>query len=246
MHSGIADIAQIEDLIGYRFSDRETLLTALTHTSFVKGDGKQAKHNERMEFLGDAVLELCVSEHLYHAHPDMQEGRMTKTRARLVCEQALFQAAEKLGLPAHLRLGHGEEVTGGRQKPSVVSDALEAVIGAVFLDGGMDAARAFVIGRVIRLLEDADVGTNDRDYKTRLQEYVQRDHIGTLRYELTGTAGPEHQKLFSMRVLLSDETIGEGQGESKQRAGQAAAKDALARLAGQGAEESNGGTDLCG
>ncbi|MDO4571792.1 MAG: ribonuclease III [Clostridia bacterium] len=218
------------EAIGYRFSDAALLENALTHSSFVKGDGRNASHNERLEFLGDAVLELCVSEHLYRRHPDMQEGQMTRARARLVCEEALYVAACALGLPACLRLSRGEERSGGRDKPSIVSDALEAVIGAVYLDGGLEAARGVIIRRVLSLLENARVDAMDRDYKTRLQELVQKDHIGTLRYELVDTAGPEHSKTFTMRVLLSEREIGLGEGSTKQSAGQAAAKNALAVL----------------
>ena len=224
------DLSALETILGYTFRDRGLLLTALTHTSFVKGDGRHAQHNERMEFLGDAVLELIVSEHLYTLRTDMQEGQMTRARARLVCEQALFSAACELGLPPFLRLGHGEETTGGRDKPSVVSDALEAVIGGVFLDGGMEAAKGLVLGRIIKLLEEAHVDSRDKDFKTRLQEYIQKDHLGALSYELAGTRGPEHSKVFLMRVLLSGRELGIGEGATKQAAGQAAAYEALKSL----------------
>lgn len=220
----------LETALGYTFQNRKLLQTALTHTSFVKGDRQKQQHNERMEFLGDAVLELCVSDHLYAHNPDMQEGDLTKTRARLVCEQALFQAACRLGVPSELCLGHGEELTGGREKPSVVSDALEAIIGAVYLDGGIECARTLVIDRIIRLLEDASVDATDHDYKTRLQEFVQKDHRGELRYETAAEDGPEHKKTFTIRVLLSGTEIGAGEGPSKLAAGQNAAKRALAYL----------------
>ncbi len=220
----------MEAALGYTFIDRSLLVTALTHTSFVKGDGANATHNERMEFLGDAVLELCVSEYLYHKHGEMNEGSLTKTRARLVCESALFSAACALGVPEALRLGHGEERTGGRRKPSIVSDAMEAIIGAVFLDGGIDAAKSLIISRIIERLESASVDALDRDYKTMLQEYVQHGHIGQLRYVLDTAEGPEHQKRFTMSVLLGESRIGSGAGGSKQSAGQAAAKAALDHL----------------
>ena len=222
--------AAIEQSLGYAFTDRSLLETALTHTSFVKGDGKGAVHNERMEFLGDAVLELIVSEHLYHAYPNLQEGKMTRMRARLVCEDALFSAAKELGLPERLRLSHGEEQSGGRGKPSVVSDAMEAVIGAVFLDGGMEAAKALVMGRVVGLLEAARVDRQDKDYKTRLQEYTQRDHLGQPAYRLLSEDGPEHEKTFTMEAVLGKRTLGTGSGCTKQAAGQAAARNALIAL----------------
>ncbi len=221
--------------LGYSFHDEELLLDALTHTSFVKGDGRHAGsvHNERLEFLGDAVLELVVSERLYRAHPRMQEGDMTKSRARLVCEQSLYRAACALGVPDALRLGHGEEVTGGREKPSIVSDALEALIGAVYVDGGMDAAREFIFSRVIRLLEEACVQTTDKDYKTRLQEHVQKEHNAGPDYVLISETGPEHKKEFTMRVLLNGEVLGQGTGASKQAAGQEAARAAIGKLNAQ-------------
>ena len=155
---------------------------------------------------------------------------MTRHRARLVCEHALFSAATALGIPAHLRLGNGEELTGGRSKPSIVSDALEAIIGAIFLDGGIINAKRVILERVIRLLEEARVDETDKDYKTRLQEHVQKGHIGTLEYECLDETGPEHQKRFTICVRLSGDAIGEGTGLSKQSAGQEAAKAALMHL----------------
>ncbi len=226
----IKEPAALSETLGYTFSNAALLQNALTHTSFVKGDGRHAPHNERLEFLGDAVLELCVSEYLYTRHPEMQEGQMTRARARLVCEDALFSAAVALELPAFLRLGNGEELTGGREKPSIVSDALEALIGAIYLDGGLEAARGVILGRILTFLENAHVDAADKDFKTRLQELVQKDHIGSLRYELVDATGPEHNKLFTMRVLLSEKEIGTGAGSTKQSAGQEAAKNALGVL----------------
>ena len=223
-------LTPLEETLEYTFSDRSLLETALTHTSFVKGDGKRQTHNERLEFLGDAVLELCVSEHLYLQQPQLQEGAMTRHRARLVCEHALYSAALALGIPAYLCLGNGEELTGGRNKPSIVSDALEAVVGAIYLDGGLSHARRVILEHVIRLLEESRVDETDKDYKTRLQEHVQKRHIGTLEYECMSESGPEHQKRFTICVRLSGDTIGEGTGLNKQSAGQEAAKAALIRL----------------
>lgn len=232
----------LQQAIGYSFREPKLLMTALTHSSFVKGDGANADHNERLEFLGDAVLELSVSERLYQEYPEMDEGAMTRLRARLVCESALFLAAQPIGLAACLRLGHGEERSGGRDKPSVVSDALEALIGAIYLDGGQQAARAFVEAHVVERLELSSVASQDKDYKTRLQEHVQKQHLGRLRYELVGADGPEHHKAFTMRVLLNDQEIGSGEGGTKQRAGQQAAQRALQQML---APQDGGGTAPC-
>lgn len=223
-------LAELQSLIDYHFADIRLLITALTHSSYVKGDGANAVHNERLEFLGDAVLELCVSERLYRDNPQMDEGAMTRLRARLVCESALFAAARHIGLSAYLRLSHGEERSGGRQKPSVVSDALEALIGAIYLDSGLDSARRFVSEHVVAHLQSAAVAAQDKDFKTALQEYVQKRHLGKLSYELLGTEGPEHNKAFTMCVILDGNQIGVGIGSTKQSAGQEAAHKGLARL----------------
>lgn len=220
----------IEQAIGYAFHNRSLLETALTHTSFVKGDGRSSEYNERLEFLGDAVLEVIVSEYLYLKHPDMREGSLSRMRAHLVCESALHLAACELGIPQWLRLGHGMEITGGRENPSIVSDAMEAVIGATFLDGGIENAKKLITERVLPVLERTRLDNDKRDYKTRLQEYVQKRHIGTLTYELTGTEGPEHDKVFFLRVLLDGREIGSGSGKTKQQGGQEAAKIALRLL----------------
>ena len=219
-----------EEKLCHRFGDRRLLETALTHSSYAnESRAAGCESNERLEFLGDAVLELCVSERLYAAAPALDEGTMTRRRARLVCEGALFLAAQRIGIAQALRLGHGEERSGGRDKPSVVSDALEALIGAIYLDGGLDSARAFVDAHIMCVLMQ-QAGGEDRDFKTRLQEYVQKRHIGRLRYELVGATGPDHNRAFTMRVLLSEREIGRGRGSTKQGAGQQAAERALRAL----------------
>lgn len=224
------EIAALEKRLGYAFSDRTLLETALTHTSFVKGDGRAAIHNERLEFLGDAVLELSVSAYLYAHYPKLDEGHMTRARAATVCEAALCEAATRLGIPEALRLGHGEEHTGGRTKPSILSDAYEAVVGAIFLDGGMDAARDFVLRSQETVLQKAAAGHQEKDYKTALQEYVQKRHLGEIQYRLAEEKGPDHQKEFRIELLLRGQALSEGSGGSKQEAGQRAAEAALARL----------------
>ena len=217
----------LETRLGYTFEDLSLLNTALTKTSYVKGEGRKSVHNERMEFLGDAVLELSVSEYLYTHYPRLNEGQMTRARAITVCEPTLFEAARSFGLGDFLLLSHGEENTGGRNKPSILSDALEAVIGAIFLDGGMDAAKTFVLSFAVADIKKAVAGASTKDFKTQLQEFVQMEHRGAIKYELIGQSGPDHKKTFLMQVCLNGEVIGRGQGSSKQEAGQACAKEAL-------------------
>ena len=220
----------LQQKLGYCFSDLLLLDAALTHTSYVKGDGKAHKHNERLEFLGDAVLELCVSEYLYRNYPELNEGVMTRARAASVCEAALHKAALELGLGECLRLSRGEEHSGGRSKPSILADAVEAVLGAVYLDGGMDEARAFVLRLTEAQIQAAVDNVDAKDYKTMLQEHVQKLHKGNVSYELLASSGPDHQKTFAMQAVVSGKPMGEGSGGSKQEAGQAAARETMRML----------------
>ena len=217
----------LEERLEYRFHDLALLDTALTHTSYVKGDGRASAHYERLEFLGDAVLELCTSEYLYLRFPDYDEGAMTRLRAQAVCEGALYEVAREYGLGAMLLLGRGEDHSGGREKPSILSDAVEAVIGALYIDGGMEVAKGFIMRFVHNSVADAMAGRLIKDHKTMLQEYVQKRHMGQIVYELTGSSGPDHNKTFTMRVLVAGETAGIGEGRTKQEAGQQAARAAL-------------------
>lgn len=220
-------LEKLENKLGYQFSNIHYLETALRHTSFVKGDGNGKEHNQRMEFLGDAVLELCVSENIYQKYQEYNEGALTRLRAAVVCEPALYQAALAFDLPKYVQLGHGEESTGGRKKPSIISDAFEAVIGAIFLDGGFEAAKTFIEKFSDDMIKATAAKTETKDYKTMLQEYVQKHHWGNVRYELVSAQGPDHKKVFSICVILGEERLGEGIGASKQEAGQQAAKQAL-------------------
>lgn len=220
-------LTELQNRIGYVFSDAAKLRRALTHSSYVPGDGGD---NERMEFLGDAVLELCVSEELFFRFPKMQEGQLTKSRASIVCEAALFDAAKGIGLGEYLLLGRGEDANGGREKPSILSDAFEAVIAAIYLDGGFTPARDFIHRFVLPLL-NLSVPVFEKDHKTRLQELIHaRTHGRQVTYRLAGESGPDHDKTFTMQAVLDGEVLGEGSGHSKQSAGQAAAADALSRL----------------
>ena len=230
MQSGYMDWEKLENICGHAFRDRALLQKAMTHTSYA--NEKNAGHagsNERLEFLGDAVLELASSEYLMRLYPDMPEGDLSRLRASLVCEPTLALDAREIGLPAFLLLGRGEELTGGRHRDSIVSDALEALIGAVYLDGGLECARAFIQRTILNDIEHKRLFS---DSKTLLQERLQKKDGAVLHYELTGEKGPDHARVFSVRVLLGDLELGRGKGRSKKAAEQQAAYHALMKLKG--------------
>ena len=220
------DYEALERVLGHTFQDKALLETALTHTSFANEARHGTKHNERLEFLGDSVLSIVVAEYLF-THSSLPEGDLTRMRASLVCEAALFTFAQKIGLGRWLRLGHGEEMGGGRTRPSVVSDAFEAVIAALYLDGGIDAARAFILPFVTSALTKQSA---EEDYKTKLQEVVQQNPSERLRYVVASQTGPDHDKHFVVEVHLNSNCIGSGEGHSIKQAEQAAAKEALALM----------------
>lgn len=226
------DLKRLEQSIGYTFRDRKILCRALTHSSFIKKDkNSEPADNERMEFLGDAVLELCVSEELFARFPHMQEGQLSKTRAGIVCESALADAAREIGLGPFLLLGHGEKLQGGDKKPSILSDAFEALIAGIYLDGGFSEAKRFIEAHVLPLLNFDAPQFTGKDYKTRLQELIhQKMHGAQVEYRMLGSEGPDHKKTFRMAVCLGDRILGKGEGNSKQSAGQEAAKNALSEM----------------
>ncbi len=220
----------LEQKLGYTFHSRDLLGEALNHSSYANEHrGGHILSNERLEFLGDSILGFVTAEHLFKTYPDLPEGDLTRIRAALVCEQSLYEVARELNLGAYLKLGRGEEAGGGRERQSILADAVEAVFAAVYLDSDM-ASVSELIHRV--LLDRADKGVVEerKDYKTALQELVQREEGRTLTYQLTGESGPDHNKTFTFRVLVSGEAVGEGAGHSKKEAEQAAARDALRRL----------------
>ena len=184
--------------------------------------------NERLEFLGDSVLGMLVAEHLYRNFPDRPEGELTRMRADMVCETSLAVIADRIGLGSHLLLGHGEEQGGGRNRASILADAVESVIAACFLDGGMDAAKAFVDRFVLSNVPVKQM--TNKDYKTALQELVQQKKNQLLTYDLVGESGPDHNKQFRVQVSLNGEPVGQGEGSSKKRAEQDAARAALESL----------------
>lgn len=231
------DYSQLEREIGYQFKDPQLLQTALTHSSFVKSEHHCREHNERLEFLGDAVLELCISNYLYRLDPPMNEGVMTRTRSVAVCEGALYNAAQPLELGRYLRMSRGEENTGGRDKASVVSDAFEALLGAIYLDGGFEAADRFVQTFVAAMIQSAGAHLQIKDHKTRLQELLQHNGSVSIVYEITGESGPDHAKYFFAQVSCEGEVLGRGKGRSKKEAEQDAAREALQTLEKAGMNE---------
>lgn len=222
----------LEERIGYRFNDRALLKQAITHSSFTNEQKIRKNQNyERLEFLGDAVLELISSEFLFREHAGMPEGELTKLRASMVCEPSLAFCARDLELGKFILLGRGEENTGGRRRDSIVSDVMEAVIGAIYLDGGMDAARAFIDRFVLSDLEDKQLFY---DSKSNLQELAQGKLKKELEYMLLEESGPEHDKLFRVSVRMESEILGTGEGRTKKAAEQQAAYRALLFLRDRG------------
>ncbi|MGJ3523484.1 ribonuclease III [Nitratidesulfovibrio sp. D1] len=216
--------------IHYAFNDTGLLATAMTHSSWANEQQEHVEHNERLEFLGDAVLELCVSEELFTRFPGAREGDLTRMRARLVSKPALAELARDLKLEQYLRLGRGEESQGGRERSSLLSDALEAMLGAVFLDGGYERARA-VVRHVLAARWPCDTdGKRSKDYKSRLQEMTQKVFRERPVYALMGSSGPEHEKRFEVRLTLPDDTVFTAVGPSVKRAEQMAAGLALKAL----------------
>ena len=219
---------ELENGLGYRFRDKKLLENALTHSSFANEHRAGLSSNERLEFLGDSILGFVVANYLYTQNPDKPEGDLTRIRADLVCERNLAKAAATIRLGDFLYLGHGEAHGGGRYRDSIVSDAMESVIAAAYLDGGFDAAKG-IIERLI--LSDIPKGRpGNFDYKTMFQELVQRRKDQTISYELAAQTGPDHDKVFTVHVLLNGSIVGEGAGRSKKKAEQAAAEQAIIKL----------------
>lgn len=218
---------ELQQVLHYQFRNPALLRIALTHTSYANESKVPTTHNERLEFLGDSVLSVVAADYLFH-QSDRPEGELTRMRASLVSEEALFQFASEIRLGDYLRLGRGEDLGGGRNRPSVVSDAFEAVIAALYLDGGLEAARSFILPFL------SEGKTAEDDYKTRLQEVVQQKPGAHLRYEVEGETGPDHAKQFTVAVYRDGERLAEGVGRSKKAAEQHAAQKALRALQAKG------------
>ena len=222
-------INELEAAIGYRFRNISLLQNALTHSSYANERWHNGLlSNERLEFLGDSVLGMLVADYLYRTFPNRPEGELTRMRADMVCEQTLAAAANRIGLGQHLMLGHGEEQGGGRKRNSILADAMESVIAACFLDGGLEAALKVV--QQFILVEVPVTKLHNADYKTQLQELVQQKKNQVLSYALVGQSGPDHDKKFDVEVKLNGNVVGQGSGSSKKRAEQDAARNAIAKL----------------
>lgn len=219
-------------LIGVEMCNLELLDMALTHSSFAHEARKKVKpeHNERIEFLGDSVLSIIVSTYMFNNFPKLAEGKLTRLRAQLVCEGTLYEYAKKIRLGEFLLLGHGEELSGGRERASILADAFEAVLGAIYLDRGMDIAREYLLGLMTEEINYVCTHEVSGDYKTQLQEYLQKDGEVDLVYRVVGTSGPEHNKRFQTEVLLEGKSLGSGMGRTKKDSEQQAAKDAMEKL----------------
>ncbi|MCL2703522.1 MAG: ribonuclease III [Defluviitaleaceae bacterium] len=222
-----------KDALGYMFNDAELLTNALTHSSYInegtggKKDPPAGCNNERLEFLGDAVLELVMSEHIFLTYPELTEGEMTKLRASIVCEPTLSKAARALNMGRAMRMGRGEEQTGGRERGSILADCFEAVAGAVFLDGGFKNARVFIIQSLNELIKERRENFMTSDYKTHLQELVQRDSKEPLEYTVIAEEGPAHDRTFVVELVHAGRKLSTGRGKSKKEAEQNCAKQAI-------------------
>ena len=220
------DYKRLYDAIGYSFKDKELVTTALTHSSYANEMHDGTKYNERLEFLGDSVLSIVVSDYIYRHCPELPEGKLTKLRASLVCEKSLYIYAKQIDLGSHIRLSRGERHSGGDDRPSILSDAFEALIAAIYLDGGIEPASRFILRFVIPDIKSTKP-KKFKDYKTSLQEIIQKNPEERLTYVLVRETGPDHDKHFVVEVHLNSNVIGRGGGRSKKEAEQQAAREAL-------------------
>ena len=221
-----SNIELFEQKINYEFKNKEYILEALTHSSY-SNENKKYPFNERLEFLGDSVLSIVISDYLFKKETKLPEGELTKIRANIVCEESLSEVSKNIHLGKYMLLGKGEEATGGRERISILADALEAVIAAIYLDGGIKCAREFILTNMEKIINDSIKGKIFRDYKTCLQEVLQSNGENNIWYKLIEEKGPDHNKRFVMEVGINDTVLGIGEGKSKKDAEQVAAKCAL-------------------
>lgn len=217
----------LETKLNYKFNNIELLKNALVHSSYANEVRGNTHSNERLEFLGDSVLSIIVADHIYHKYPNMPEGELTRLRASLVCEKSLCALSRELSIGEYLLLGRGEDKNGGRERDSILADAFEAVLAAIYLDGGMDAAKTHIMNTVLRDLKHHGNDDTFKDYKTTLQEIIQRNPEESVTYILVDEFGPDHDKHFTVAVKLNSNVIGQGSGKSKKQAEQMAARQAL-------------------
>ena len=224
----LEELEELEGIIGYSFKNKELLKLAMTHSSYAnEHNNSKLENNERLEFLGDAVLELTVSSFLYNEYKNVNEGELTKTRASMVCEPTLFLCAQDINLSDFILLGKGEEATGGRKRPSIVSDAMEALIGAIYLDSGIESAKTFITKYILNDVEDKKLFY---DSKTILQEITQGRHMGDICYELISEEGPDHNKIFNVALRIGNKVVEKGSGKTKKAAEQEAAYKTILKL----------------
>lgn len=224
-------LRELEEIIGYKFEDAELLTTALTHSSYANEKRKQSSAcNERLEFLGDSVLSLVTSKYLFENYKNLPEGELSKVRAQIVCERSLFHCAQNIELGSFIMLGKGEEMTGGRTRPSILADAFEALIAAIYLDGGFDRVREWLLCQIYDTIQCSVSGRSFKDYKTMLQEEVQATGETDISYKIIGESGPDHKKVFSVSVSVGGKVWGLGEGSSKKNAEQSAAQSALEKF----------------
>ena len=221
-----SNIELFEQKINYEFKNKEYILEALTHSSY-SNENKNYPFNERLEFLGDSVLSIVISDYLFKKETKLPEGELTKIRANIVCEESLSEVSKNIHLGKYMLLGKGEEATGGRERISILADALEAVIAAIYLDGGIKCAREFILTNMEKIINDSIKGKIFRDYKTCLQEVLQSNGENNIWYKLIEEKGPDHNKRFVMEVGINDTVLGIGEGKSKKDAEKVAAKCAL-------------------
>lgn len=226
----MTDIKQLEAKINYIFRDEKLLLTSVTHSSYVKEHSREEKSNERLEFLGDAFFDAIIGEELFKIFPNKEEGFLSRTRAALVCEKSLAKEARELGLGEYMRLGNGEEKSGGRTRESILADAMEAVIGAVYIDGGFEEVKRVVLNLFEEAINDSKHGKYViNDYKTALQEKLQSKGITDIKYTLVKEMGPDHDKTFIVQLEVDGEPKTKGRGKSKKQAEQQAAEEMMER-----------------
>jgi ribonuclease-3 len=222
------NIIQLENKLGYTFIDKELIQEALTHSSYSNENGQDIKNNERLEFLGDAVLEILVSNYLFREYPSLTEGKLTRLRSNVVCEEILYEIAASLDMGLYLVLGNGEEITGGRERKSILAESIEALIAAVYLDFGMEKVEELFMPKFKTYIDLAVNGKLNFDFKTKLQEIIQKEEFNKkLKYFVYKEEGPDHDKIFYVKLYLDKQLIGKGEGKSKKISEQEAARDAL-------------------